>query len=128
MCKFRHCSNLNHLINYWKSCVNHCDTGMPGGSAYNFDRNKGRKTFKIKWLLQLILMYYSGIESFTLLGFYALHPWLQLQRQLNYTKSLVTLLSHVVPNAQIRALKTWELDSNPGYGPVEWIWYIHFNK
>ena len=45
-------------------------------------------------------------------------PGPQLQRQLNYTKSLVALLPDVVPNAQNRALKKRKLDSNSRYGPV----------
>ena len=38
----------------------------------------------------------------------------QLQRQLNYTKCLV---SDVASNAQNRALKKQKMDSNPRYGP-----------
>ena len=41
-------------------------------------------------------------------------PELQLQRQLNYTKCLV---SDVVCNAQNRALKKLKMDSNSRYGP-----------
>ena len=40
-------------------------------------------------------------------------PGLQLQRQLNYTKFLVSDVS----NAQNRALKKRDMDSNPRYGP-----------
>ena len=41
-------------------------------------------------------------------------PGLQLQRQLNYTKCLV---SDVISNAQNRALKKRKMDSNPRYNP-----------
>ena len=41
-------------------------------------------------------------------------PGPQLQRQLNYTKCLV---SDVVSNAQNRALKKLKMDSNSRYGP-----------
>ena len=41
-------------------------------------------------------------------------PGLELQRQLNYKKCLIL---DVVSNAQNRALKKEEMDSNPRYGP-----------
>ena len=43
---------------------------------------------------------------------------LQLEKQLNYTKSLVPLLPDVVPGTLNRALKKCKLDSNPRYGPT----------
>ena len=43
-----------------------------------------------------------------------LTPGIQLQRQLSYTKCLV---SDVISNAQNRALKKRKMDSNPRYGP-----------
>ena len=70
-----------------------------------FDRNTGAKISKIKWLFDSILRYYSHFESFIGLGFWVLHPGLQLPRQLNYTKCLFALLPNVIPNAQNRALK-----------------------
>ena len=41
-------------------------------------------------------------------------PGFQQQRQLNYTKCLI---SDVISNAQNRALKKRKMDSNPIYGP-----------
>ena len=43
-----------------------------------------------------------------------LTPGIQLQRQLSYTKYLV---SDVISNAQNRALKKRKMDSNPRYVP-----------
>ena len=43
-----------------------------------------------------------------------LTPGIQLQRQLSYTKCLV---SDVISNAQNRALKKRKMDSNPRYVP-----------
>ena len=45
-------------------------------------------------------------------------PGLQLYRQLNYTKCLVTLLPHVVPNPQKKALKKQKFNSNPRHEPA----------
>ena len=91
-----------------------------------FDRNTGAKISKIKWLFDSILRYYSHFESFIGLGFWVLHPGLQLPRQLNYTKCLFALLPNVIPNAQNRALKKKrKLDSNPRYGPDIYTYMPH---
>ena len=78
-----------------------------------FDKNTGGKTSKIKWLfaVNLILSISKALQG---LGSMCFTPGLQFQRQLNYTKCLV---SDVVSNAQNRALKKLKMDSNSRYGP-----------
>ena len=78
-----------------------------------FDKNTGGKTSKIKWLFasNLILSILKALQGLSSTRF---TPGLQLQRQLNYTKCLV---SDVVSNAQNRALKKLKMDSNSRYGP-----------
>ena len=78
-----------------------------------FDKNTGGKTSKIKWLFasNLILSVLKALQDLSSTCF---TPGLQLQRQLNYTKCLV---SDVISNAQNRALKKWKMDSNPRYSP-----------
>ena len=78
-----------------------------------FDKNPGRKTSKIKWLSpsNLFLSFLKALEGLSSTHFTS-GP--QLQRQLNYTKYLV---SDVVSNAQNRALKKLKMHSNSRYGP-----------
>ena len=78
-----------------------------------FDKNTGGKTSKIKWLFasNLILAVLKALRD---LGSAFLNPGLLLQRQLSYTKCLV---SDVISNAQNRALKKRNMDSNSRYGP-----------
>ena len=78
-----------------------------------FDKNTGGKTSKIKWLFasNLILSILKALQGLSSTRF---TPGLQLQRQLNYTKCLV---SDVVSNAQNRALKKLKMDSNYRYSP-----------
>ena len=78
-----------------------------------FDKNTGGKTSKIKWLFasNLILSILKALQGLSSTRF---TPGLQLQRQLNYTKCLV---SDVVSNAQNRALKKLKMDSNSRYCP-----------
>ena len=85
---------------------------MTGGDGYNFEQNTGGKESKIKWLFasNLILSICKALEGLTSTCFTS---GLQLQRQLNYTKCLV---SDVVSNAQNRAMKKQKIDSNPRYG------------
>ena len=78
-----------------------------------FDKNTGGKKSKIKWLFA------SNLTLFILKALQGLRSTrfthgLQLQRQLNCTKSLV---SDVVSNVQNRALKKRKMDSNLRYGP-----------
>ena len=70
---------------------------MTGGDAFNFDKYMGGKTSKIKWLFawNLILSILKALQGLSSTQF---TPGPQLQRQLNYTKCLV---SDVVSNAQI---------------------------
>ena len=77
-----------------------------------FDKNTGGKTSKIKWLFasNLILSVLKALQDLSSTCF---TPGLQLQRQLNYTKCLV---SYVVSNAQNRALRKRKMNSNPIYG------------
>ena len=83
----------------------------------NFDKNAGGKTSKIKWLFasSLILSILKALQGLNSTRF---APGLQLQRQLNYTKCLV---SDVVSNAQNRPLKKRKMDLNPRYGPGDII-------
>ena len=76
-------------------------------------KNTGGKAFKIKWQFasNLILSILKALEP---LGSTCFTPGLQLQRQLNYTKCLV---SYVASKAQNRALKKWKMNPNPRYGP-----------
>ena len=78
-----------------------------------FDKNTGGKTSKIKWIFasNLILFILKALQGLSSMRF---TPELQLQRQLNYTKCLV---SDVVSNAQNRALEKRRMDSNTRYGP-----------
>ena len=78
-----------------------------------FDKNKGGKTSKIKWIFasNLILSILKALQD---LSFMPFTPGPQLQRQLNYAKCLV---SDVVSNAQNRALKKLKMDSNSRYSP-----------
>ena len=78
-----------------------------------FDKNTGEKTYKIKWLFasNLILSILKALQGLSSMHF---TPGLQLQRQLNYTKCLV---SDVVSNSQNRALKKRKIDSNPRCDP-----------
>ena len=78
-----------------------------------FDKNTGGKTSKIKWLFpwNLILSILKVLKG---LSSTRLTPGPQLQRQLNYTKCLV---SDVVSNTQNRALKKLKMDSNSRYDP-----------
>ena len=78
-----------------------------------FDKNTGGKTSKIKWLFasNLILSVLKALQGLGSTRFTAAP---QLQRQLNYTKCLV---SDVVSNAQNKVLKKRKIDSNPRYGP-----------
>ena len=78
-----------------------------------YDKNTGGKIYKSKRLFashlnRSILKASQGLNStrFT--------PGLQLQRQINYTKCLV---SNVISNAQNTTLKKRKMDSNPRYGP-----------
>ena len=68
--------------------------------------------YKIKWLFasNLILSVLKALQDLSSTCF---TPGLQLQRQLNYTKCLV---SYVVSNAQNRALRKRKMNSNPIYG------------
>ena len=77
------------------------------------DKNRGGKTSKIKWLFvsNLILSILKALQSLSSTRFI---PGLQLLRQLNYTKCLV---SDVVSNAENRALKKLKMDSNSRYSP-----------
>ena len=97
-----------------------------------FDKNTGGKTSKFKWLFasNSILSILKALQSWISTQF---APGLQLQRQLNYTKCLV---SDVISSAQNRALKKRKMDSNHRYFPghimkgVKKIWQtidpIHF--
>ena len=78
-----------------------------------FDKNTGGKKSKIKWIFasNLILSILKALQDLSSTRF---TPGLQLQRQLNYTKCLV---SDVVSNAQNRALKKLKMDSNSRYSP-----------
>ena len=78
-----------------------------------FDKNAGGKTSKIKLLFasNLILSILKALQGLSSTRF---TPGLQLQRQLNYTKCLV---SDVVSNAQNRALKKLKMDSNSRSDP-----------
>ena len=82
-----------------------------------FDKNTGGKTSKIKWLFasSLILPILKALQGLNCTHFTL---GLQLQRQLNYTKCLV---SDVVSNAQNRPLKKRKMNSNPRYGPGDII-------
>ena len=86
-----------------------------------FDRNTGGKTSKIKWLFEsnLILSISKALQG---LGSTRFTPGLQLQRQLNYTKSLIP---DILSNAKNRALKKRKLDSNPRYGPDTTSSWMH---
>ena len=77
------------------------------------DKNRGGKASKIKWLFvsNLILSILKALQGLSSRRFI---PGLQLQRQLNYTKCLV---SDVVSNTKNRALEKQNMDSNPRYGP-----------
>ena len=46
MYKFKHGSNLNHLIHYGEICVKHYTTGVVGGDAYNFWQKYRRKNLQ----------------------------------------------------------------------------------
>ena len=78
-----------------------------------FDKNTGGKTSKIKWLFasNLILSILKALQGLSSTRF---TPRPQLQRQLNYTKCLV---SDAVSNAQNRALKKLKMDSNSRSDP-----------
>ena len=78
-----------------------------------FDKNTGKKTSKIKWIFasNLILPILKALQDLSSMRFI---PGPQLQRQLNYTKCLV---SDVVSNAYNRALKKLKMDSNSRYSP-----------
>ena len=78
-----------------------------------FDKNTGGKTSKIKWLFasNLILSILKALQGLSSTRF---TPGVQLQRQLNYTKCLV---SNVISNAQNTTLKKRKMDSNPRYRP-----------
>ena len=78
-----------------------------------FDKNTGGKTSKIMWIFasNLILSILKALQDLSSMRF---TPGPQLQRQLNYTKCLV---SDVVSNAQNRALKKLKMDSNSRYSP-----------
>ena len=78
-----------------------------------FDKNTGGKTSKIKWIFasNLILSILKALQDLSSMRF---TPGTQLQRQLSYTKCLV---SDVVSNAQNRALKKMKMDSNSRYSP-----------
>ena len=78
-----------------------------------FGKSTGGKTSKIKWLFasNLILSVLKALQGLGSTRFTAAP---QLQRQLNYTKCLV---SDVVSNAQNRALKKLKMDSNSRSDP-----------
>ena len=78
-----------------------------------FDKNAGGKTSKIKWLFASNLDL-SVLKALQGLSSTCFAPGLQLQRQIDYTKCLV---SDVISNPQNRALKKRKMDSNPRYGP-----------
>ena len=78
-----------------------------------FDKNTGERTSKIKWLFasNLILSILKALQGLSSTRF---TPGLQLQRQLSYTKCLV---SELVSDAQNRVLEKLKMDSNSRYGP-----------
>ena len=98
------------LIHYEKSCVNHYTTWMTWIAMHMFfDNNTGGKISKInrQFASNLILSILKALRDWCSACF---TPGLQLQRQISYTKCLV---SDVVSNAQNSALKKRKMDSNP---------------
>ena len=81
------------------------------------DKNTGGKTSKIAWLFvsNLILSILKALQDLRSMCF---TPGTQLQRQLKYTKCLV---SDVVSNGQNRTLKKLKMDSNSRYSPAHII-------
>ena len=76
-----------------------------------FDKNTGGKTFNFKWIFasNLILSILKALQDLSSMRFTP-----GIQRQLNYTRFLV---SDVVSNVQNRALKKLKIDSNSRYSP-----------
>ena len=77
-----------------------------------FYKTTGGKASKTKWLFASNLIL-SVLKSLQGLSSTCFTPGSQLQRQLNYTKCLV---SDVVSNAQNRALKKLKMDANSKLG------------
>ena len=94
--KFRHGSNLIHLIHYGKVVLTITSMGWLVATHIKVDRNTGGKTSKIKCLFESNLRH-NCFKSFTGLAFYAHHPWTPNAMATHYTKYLAP---DIVPNAQ----------------------------
>ena len=93
----------HHLIHYGKSCLTITPLEWLVAMNIFFDKNTGGKTFKTKWIFasNLISSILKALQDLSFMRFTS-EP--QLQKQLDYTKCLV---SDVVSNAQNRAVKNW---------------------